>query len=68
MNKNRNRAGFNYSQPAFDDRMDLWGESKGEEVWEIAPRKSRVLGPDGEPLEYARQKLGFDLSPRGRTC
>ena len=44
--------------------MDLWGEVKGEEVWESNPRKSTVLGPNGEPLEYARQPIGFDLRKR----
>lgn len=64
--KYRTRSGYNYSQPAFREDMDLWGETKGEEVWENGPRVSRVLGPDGEPLVYERQPLGFDLSPRGR--
>ena len=66
MSRYRKRAGFNYSQPNFRDDMDLWGESKGEEVWESEPRKSQLLGPNGEPLEYARQPLGFDLRPRVR--
>lgn len=36
-----------------------------------APRHERIsaiLGPDGEPLKvgYARPRLGFDLTPRGK--
>lgn len=27
------------------------------------PTHSRLLGPDGRPLEYARPRMGFDLSP-----
>jgi hypothetical protein len=57
------RAAHNYSQPYFRDDMDLWGETKGDEVWETEPRLSRLLGPDGEPLQYARQPVGFDLRP-----
>jgi hypothetical protein len=66
MSRCRPRACFNYSQPVFRNDMDLWGESKGEEVWESEPRKSKLLGPNGEPLEYARQPLGFDL--RQKVC
>lgn len=31
-------------------------------------RISALLGPDGEPLRvpYARPKLGFDLTPKGK--
>lgn len=25
------------------------------------PEYSRILGPDGKPLRYARQPMGFDL-------
>lgn len=66
MGRYKIKSGHNYSQPLYDESMDLWGESKGEEVWESEPRKSRVLGPDGEPLEYERQRLGFDLRARNR--
>ena len=62
----RVRSGHNYSQPTYQSDMDLWGEVKGEEVWESNPRKSTVLGPNGEPLEYARQPIGFDLRKRVR--
>ncbi len=55
------RAGVNYTQPEYRRDMDLWGETRGQEVWEDEPRVSRLLGPDGEPLEYARQRIGFDL-------
>lgn len=63
MSRYRNRSGHNYSQPAFRDDMDLWGEAKGDEVWEQEPHQSRLLGPDGKPLEYRREPLGFDLRP-----
>jgi len=66
MSRYRVRSGVHYSQPNFRDDMDLWGETKGEEVWESEPRKSQLLGLNGEPLEYARQPLGFDLRPRVR--
>lgn len=59
----RTRSGHSYSQPQFRDDMDLWGEVKGDEVWEREPRKSKLLGPDGEPMEYAKQPVGFDLRP-----
>lgn len=28
------------------------------------PDESKLLGPDGKPLRYARQPMGFDLRPR----
>lgn len=28
------------------------------------PSHSAILGPDGRPLQYRRQPLGFDLTPR----
>ena len=33
-----------------------------------AHRVSALLGPDGEPLKvgYARPRIGFDLTPRGK--
>ena len=34
------------------------------EVFEIRPTHSEVLGPDGWPLEYEYDRMGFDL--RGR--
>lgn len=27
------------------------------------PSHSKLLGPDGKPMKYARQQLGFDLRP-----
>lgn len=27
------------------------------------PIESKLLGPDGRPLRYARQPMGFDLRP-----
>ncbi len=62
----RTKAGFNYSQPNFRDDMDLWGESKGDEVWEGERKVSKLLGPNGEKLEYVKQPIGFCLRPRGR--
>lgn len=33
------------------------------------PTHSRLLGPDGRPLEYEpRPRLGFDLSPRNKNA
>lgn len=66
MSRYRTRSGLHYSQPNFRDDMDLWGETKGEEIWQEDRRKSAVLGPDGNPLEYIKPRLGFDLTPRGR--
>jgi hypothetical protein len=28
------------------------------------PEESRLLGPDGKPLRYAKPPMGFDLRPR----
>ena len=28
------------------------------------PEESKLLGPDGRPLRYQRQPMGFDLRPR----
>jgi hypothetical protein len=36
------------------------------EVWEEAPRESRLLGPDGNPLIYVKPRMGFDLTPRSK--
>jgi hypothetical protein len=37
------------------------------EVFESCYKKSKVLGPDGKRLSYAKQKLGFDLTPRAKN-
>lgn len=29
------------------------------------PTHSKILAPDGKPLEYERQPVGFDLKPKG---
>ena len=63
----RPRASYDYSQPAYESDMDLWGQTKGEEVWEpVKTRISEVLDANGDPLriDLKRQALGFDL--RGR--
>jgi hypothetical protein len=31
------------------------------------PSHSQVLGPDGKPLAYARQSVGFDLKPKQKV-
>ena len=31
------------------------------------PTHAKLLGPDGEPLQYQRQRLGFDLSPKRKA-
>lgn len=30
------------------------------------PTHSQLLGPNGAPLAYQRQKIGFDLTPKVR--
>lgn len=57
---------LNVTQHWFDNDMDQWGKTRGDEVFEGNPRFSRLLGPDGAPLVYAKPKLGFDLTPRKR--
>ena len=46
-----------------------WNSEGGlfsEQIFESdRPRFSKVLGPDGEPLQYPREKIGYDTSPRG---
>lgn len=61
------RAGMlNVTQHWFDNDMDQWGKSRGDEVFEQGNRLSRILGPDGNPLVYPKARLGFDLTPRAR--
>jgi hypothetical protein len=61
------RAGMlNVTQPWFDNDMDQWGKTRGDEVHEGGQRLSRLLGPDGAPLVYPKARLGFDLTPRAR--
>lgn len=48
---------------------DPWGYGDGhhfaDQVHESdRPEESKLLGPDGKPLRYARQPMGFDLRPR----
>lgn len=33
----------------------------------IKPQYSELLGPDGQPLQYKQQKMGFDLTPRKQS-
>jgi len=61
-----NKAFFHYTQPEFNSGMDLWGEVKGEEVWESEARVSPLLGPDGSPLVHPKMRMGFDLSMKRR--
>lgn len=56
----------NVTQHWFDNDMDQWGKTRGDEVFEGANRVSRLLGPDGAPLVYPKPRLGFDLTPRAR--
>lgn len=57
---------LNVTQHWFDNDMDQWGKTKGDEVFEGGHRVSRLLGPDGAPLVYPKPRLGFDLTPRSR--
>ena len=57
---------LNVTRHWFDTDMDQWGKTRGDEVFEAKPRLSRLLGPDGAPLVYAKPRLGFDLTPRTR--
>lgn len=57
---------LNVTQPAFDQEMDQWGKTRGQDVHEGGHRLSLLLGPDGEPLVYPKHRLGFDLTPRRR--
>ena len=46
--------------------MSNWyeeGRVEGREVWEQEPHYSPVLGPNGRPLEYVKQPIGFKLTP-----
>ena len=43
---------LNVTQHWFDNDMDQWGKTRGDEVFEGAHRMSRLLGPDGAPLVY----------------
>ena len=49
---------------------DPWGPEShlfaGEVQEQCLPTHSRLLGPDGNPLPYARQRIGFDLTPRAK--
>lgn len=54
------------TRPVFDQDMDQWGQTRGAEVHENGHRLSALLGPDGTPLVYPKQRLGFDLTPRRR--
>lgn len=66
-NRSESRMGMlDVTQYWFDHDMPTWGLSKGAEVHEQGNRLSRLLGPDGHPLVYPKQRLGFDLSPRRR--
>ena len=43
---------------------DDWdGQVHGTQVWEQEPFYSPVLGPNGQPLEYVKHPIGFDLRP-----
>ena len=55
-------AGFDVTQPYFEE---VEGQTYGHDVF-VADQEthSRLLGPDGEPLEYEPVKLGFDLTPK----
>lgn len=57
---------LNVTQHWFDNDMDQWGKTRGDEVFEGGHRTSRLLGPDGTPLVYPKPRLGFDLTPRNR--
>jgi hypothetical protein len=48
---------------------DVWSYGQGhlfaDQVHEAErPEESRLLGPDGKPLHYERQPMGFDLRER----
>ena len=46
----------------WDDHYESEYDARGVEVFEDdRPRFSSVLGPDGTPLEYDYQPIGFDL-------
>lgn len=40
---------------------DDGSRDRATEVWEEAPRRSQLLGPNGLPLEYVKQPIGFRL-------
>lgn len=48
---------------------DPWGQGDGHHFADVVheldrPTHSKLLGPDGKPLQYERQKIGFDLRPK----
>ena len=40
---------------------DDGSRDRATEVWEEAPQRSPLLGPNGHPLEYVKQPIGFRL-------
>ena len=48
--------------PWWGEQMHLAGEVEESEK----PTHSKLLGPNGQPIPYKRQKLGFDLTPKHR--
>lgn len=40
---------------------DDGSRDRATEVWEEAPQRSQLLGPNGRPLEYVKQPIGFRL-------
>jgi hypothetical protein len=47
------------------DEEDDSGGYYADEVIVSAPKKLKLLGPDGKPL-FQRHVVGFDLTPRPR--
>jgi hypothetical protein len=58
-----NKASFVVVDP-WDGQQFLMAD----EVFETErPTHSKLLGPDGRPIPYVRQKLGFDLTPKRKA-
>lgn len=56
------KAMFDITQPYLDEVMDQPGETFGLDVFvENTETHSRLLGPDGIPLEYEEIRVGFIL-------
>lgn len=64
--RRRVSAVYHVTQPGFDhERMATFGDVSGTDVFVNDDYEvSAVLGPDGEPLIYEREPMGFDLRPK----
>ena len=60
----KNKCALVVVDPWWGGQIHLAGEVEESEK----PTHSKLLGPNGEPIPYKRQKLGFDLTPKQRKA